>query len=308
MADSELPRVPRGVRRALRLPSNRDRLARELDDEVRFHLEMRIADLVAIGMTEADARAEAACKFGDTDDLREYCQSIEVSHMRRMHARDWAESWMQDLRFTLRHFKRSPGFVAITIATLGLGIGAATSIFSVVNGVLLRSLPYPKADRIVQLWELDKNGNQMDFADPNFTDLQAQSRSFSAVAQFNSGGEVPLVANGEAFRAHLSEVSRDFFKILGVSPIRGRLFAPEEQHPNGTPAALISEGVWRRQFGANPSAIGSRVTIGNQALTIVGVMPAVLDVPPGTDMWLSREVTERVLPSRTAHNWEAIGR
>src|SRR5262245_3718130 len=146
------PRIPNGVRRALRLPSSRERLARELDDEVRFHIEMRVADLVARGMSEVDARAEAARKFGDTEDLREYCQSIEVAHMRRMNARDWVDSWLQDLRFTARHFRRSPGFVMLTVATLGLGIGAATSIFSVVNGVVLRSLPYAAADRLVQLW------------------------------------------------------------------------------------------------------------------------------------------------------------
>jgi predicted permease len=308
MPGSESPRIPRGIRRALRLPSSRERLARELDDEVEFHLELRVAELMARGMAEAAARAEAARRFGDPDDLREYCQSIEVPHMRRLRFRDWAESWMQDLRFTLRYFKRSPGFVAITIATLGLGIGAATSIFSVVNGVLLRSLPYQEANRIMQVWELDKAGAQMQFADPNFSDLQAQSRSFAALAQFNSGAQVPIVVAGEAVRAQVAEVSRDFFTVFPVQPIRGRLFAPDEQRAAGPFAAVISEGLWRRQFGASPSAIGSRVAIGDLSLTIVGVMPIVLDFPAGTEMWLSREATRGVLTSRTAHNWQVVGR
>ncbi len=301
-------RIPRGVRRALRLPSSRERLARELDDEVRFHIEMRVADLVARGVPESEARAEAARKFGDTDDLRAYCQSIEVPHMRRMHAREWGESLVQDLRFSARHFKRSPGFVAVCVATLGLGIGAATAIFSVVNGVLLRPLAYRDADRIVQLWEVDKNGGRMNFADPNFADLQAQSRSFAALAEISSGGEVPMVIGGDAMRATVAAVSRDFFGIMGVAPIRGRLFGAEEQRQGGAPAAVISEGLWRRQFGGSPSAIGARATIGTDALTIVGVMPAMLSFPGGAEMWVSREATDRVLPSRTAHNWEVVGR
>ena len=302
------PRIPRGVRRALRLPSSRERLALELDDEMRFHLDMRVADLRSRGMSEAEARAEAARKFGDAEDLREYCQSIEVAHMRRMNARDWLESWLQDLRFTARHFRRSPGFVLLTVATLGLGIGAATSIFSVVNGVVLRSLPYADADRLVQLWELDPKGSQMQFADPNFQDLQAQSRSFAALAQVSGGSQVPMVVNGEAVRAHIAVVSRDFFRIMRVAPIRGRLFAPEEQRLGGAPAAIISEGLWRRQFGGSESIPGARATIGNLSVPIVGVMPAVLDFPAETDIWVSREANEAMLPSRTAHNWEVIGR
>jgi predicted permease len=225
-----------------------------------------------------------------------------------MHVRDWAESWVQDLRFTVRHFKRSPGFVAITIATLGLGIGAATSIFSVVNGVLLRSLPYPNADRIVQLWELTASGAHQQFADPNFEDLRAQSRSFAGLAEIGSGEQVPMVIAGEAVRGRLAVVSRDFFTVMGVTPLRGRLFAPEEQRPGVAPAAVISEGLWRRQFGASRSAIGSQVMIGTHSVTIVGVLPAVLDVPAGTEIWLPRESTESVMTSRTAHNWEVVGR
>jgi hypothetical protein len=126
---------PPGIRRALRLPSSADRLTRDLEDEVRFHIEQRVADLVARGMPEDAARAEALQRFGDTDDLKEYCQSIEVPHMQRMKVREWWESWMQDVRFGTRQLARSPGFFAIAAITLALGIGASTSIFSVVRGV-----------------------------------------------------------------------------------------------------------------------------------------------------------------------------
>src|SRR5688572_11633734 len=147
--------IPRGVRRALRLPSSAERLEHELDDEVRFHLDMRVRELVAAGMSEADACAEALARFGDANDLRDYCQSIEVPHMHRVRLREWWDGWVQDVRFAARQVKRSPGFFAVAAITLVLGIASTTAIFSVVRGVLLRPLPYPDADRIVQVWQID---------------------------------------------------------------------------------------------------------------------------------------------------------
>ena len=302
------PSIPAGIRRALHLPSSKARLARDLDDEVRFHLDARAADLVTRGLSEDAARAEALRRFGDTDDLRDYCQSIEVPHMRRLHFREWLDGWLQDARFAARQFRRAPGFVGVAVITLGLGIGAATAIFSVVNGVLLRSLPYPDADRIVQLWEVDAKGNRMRFADPNFEDVAAQSRSFAALAEESAGGQVPLVVAGEPVRARAAEVSRDFFRIMRVDAARGRLLSPEEQRTGGPRVAVISYGFWQRTFGGAASAIGAPIKLGELALTIVGVMPAALDFPAGTDVWSSREALEQRLPSRTAHNWQVIGR
>src|SRR3990170_4374189 len=142
---------PPGVRRALRLPSSAERLERDLDDEVRFHLEQRVADLMARGLSDHEAQEEARRRFGDAEDLKEYCQSIEVPQMRRMRLHEWWEGWVQDVRFGWRQLARSPGFFLIAAITLALGIGATTAIFSVVRGVLLRPLPYPQAEAIVQM-------------------------------------------------------------------------------------------------------------------------------------------------------------
>ena len=174
--------IPAGVRRALRLPPTSERLLRELDDEVRFHVEMRAQRLIERGTPRDEAYAEALRRFGDVNELRDYCQTIEVTHMRRVQWRERVESLLQDARYAGRQFRKAPGFSVIAALTLALGIGATTAIFSVVSGVLLKPLPYHDPDRIVQLWGLDKKGNQLHFADPTFDDVVARTRSFSAIA------------------------------------------------------------------------------------------------------------------------------
>jgi putative ABC transport system permease protein len=302
-----VPLFPPGVRRALRLPSSAERLARDLDEEVAFHLEARVADLVARGMSEDAARAEAQRRFGDTDDLRDYCHSIEVPHMRRVRIREWWEGWLQDLRFGTRQFARSPGFFLIAVLTLALGIGASTAIFSVVRGVVLRPLPYPDPDRIVQVWQINDQSPRNHFSDANFDDVRVQSRSFAAMAQFTPAGLVSVSGTNEAVRARGARVSRDFFAVLGVNPIRGRLFSAEELVENGRRAIVVSRSFWERHLGGSESAIGQTLIYDGTPVTIVGIMPAILEFPVDAEIWSPRELHPR-LPSRTAHNWQVIGR
>ena len=270
-------------------------------------MEQRVRDLVAQGMAEQDARDEAQRRFGDAADLRDYCQSIEVPHMRRMRAREWWEGWVQDLRFGIRQFARSPGFFAIAVATLALGIGATTSIFSVIRGVLLRPLPYPEPDRIVQVWQVNGNSPRNQFSDANFDDVRAATRSFAAFAEVSSMGAISVSGGAEPVRARGAVVSKDFFAALGVRPLRGRLFAPEELVQNGRPAMLVSRAFWEQHLGGSETAVGQTLRFSGQPYTVIGVMPATLDYPIGTDVWLARELDEK-LPSRTAHNWQAIAR
>src|SRR5688500_8781908 len=146
----------------------------------------------------------------------------------------------RDLRFTLRSLRRSPGFFAVTVLTLALGIGATTAIFSVVNGVLLRGLPYPDADRIVRVYQVGEKGGRNQVSDPNFEDWKAQSRSFAALAQMSSGGPVSVTGATEPVRAQAAWVSAEFFDALGVQPEVGREFAGEELKVGGPPAVLVS--------------------------------------------------------------------
>src|SRR3569623_2751983 len=152
-------RIPDGVRRAFRLPTTSERIARELDDEVRFHVEMRTRSLIEQGYATEAAYAEALRRVGDIDDLRDYCVSIEVAHMHRMAFSDRLATMVQDARFALRQFRKSPGFAFIAAITLALGVGAATAIFRVLTGVALRPLPFPESERMAQIAGIDSMGN-----------------------------------------------------------------------------------------------------------------------------------------------------
>ena len=214
----------------------------------------------------------------------------------------------RDLRFTFRSLRRSPGFFILTVLTLALGIGATTAIFSVVNGVLLRSLPYPDAERIVRVFQVGEQGGRGQVSDPNFEDWKARTRSFEALAQMTSVGTVSVTGASEPLRARSSVVSKEFFAALGVRPILGREFVAEEQAVGGPPAVVVSEGFWRRYLNADPSAVGRVVlTFDGRSHALVGVMPRSVDYPIGADIWAPRELIERN-PHRTGHNWQVIGR
>ena len=227
--------------------------------------------------------------------------------MGRMRAREWAEAWIHDFRFATRQFRRSPGFVAVVVTTLAVGIGATTAIFSVVNGVLLRALPYPNAERIVQLWELGTRGNQINFSDANFNDVVAATRSFAALAEVAGPRATSVAGGSEPVRAGVVAASRDFFQVFGLRPVRGRFFVAEEQQPGGTPAAVISHRFWQRNLGGSESALGTVLRIGDATYTVVGVMPPHMSDPADTDIIVARELEPRY-PSRTAHNWQVVAR
>jgi putative ABC transport system permease protein len=212
-----------------------------------------------------------------------------------------------DLRFALRSFLRNPGFSAVTVTTLALGIGATTAIFSVIYGVLLRPLPYPDSERIVRVYEVGKEGGRSNLSDPDFEDFQARSRSFVALAQLQGPGPTSISGDVEPVRALHAVVSRDFFRVLGVRPVAGRTFTGDEQREGGAPAAMVSHRFWRQQLGGTADFAARTLVFNGRVHRVVGVLPPNLDYPPGAEVFTPREIRER-LPSRTAHNWTVIGR
>jgi predicted permease len=183
------------------------------------------------------------------------------------------QTLLQDIRYGIRLIAKSPGFAAIAILTLALGIGANTAIFSVVNGVLLNPLPYAQPDRLVAVYAKNRHFDHSSISYPNFMDWVRDQHSFSALAAYR-GDDYNLTGMGEAQRVSAEMVSASFFPLLGINPVIGRQFRPEEDQIGAQPVVLISGGLWKRDFGSSPSALGKTLDLNGVGHTIVGVIPA----------------------------------
>ncbi|MGA3043933.1 MAG: ABC transporter permease [Bryobacteraceae bacterium] len=183
------------------------------------------------------------------------------------------DTLLQDLRYGIRMVAKSPGFAAIAIFTLALGVGANTALFSVVNGVLLNPLPYRQPDRLVAIYGKTKEFRQSSISYPNFLDWVRSQRSFSSMAAFRED-DYNLTGMGEPERVKAEMVSSDFFSVLGVNPVAGRPLRPEEDQVGAQPVALIGAGFWKRKFGSAPDALGRTLTLNGVGYTVVGVIPA----------------------------------
>jgi predicted permease len=271
---------------------------RGLDDEIAFHIEQQTAKNIRVGMTADQARRAALVRFGGVEPLKE--------RTRDEFRPAFFQDFWRDMRVGVRMLRRSPGFAAAAILTIGLGTGAATAVFSVVNGVLLRPLPYPDSDRLVRLYQLSERNTRMNVSGMNFDDWQARTHSFAVMAKYGGWGLVPVVGGSEPTMAPTTVVSREFFDVMQVRPLKGRTFSPDELRVNGTPAAVIGYGFWQRWLNAGEIQ-GKSVRIGDRVYAVVGVMPADFDYPGGTAIWLARELNAPDT-SRTAHNFQAIAR
>jgi putative ABC transport system permease protein len=216
------------------------------------------------------------------------------------------ESLFRELRYGLRTLTKSPGFTAIAVLTLALGIGASTAIFSVVDAVLLRALPYPNPEKIVRVWEQAPNGHRMNLADLNFDDFLTQNNTFTDLAEYGYGPS-SVSGGSEPVRVNIAMVSSGFFSALGAEPVRGRSFAPEEQRLHGTPAAIVSYSYWQRYLASATDLSEFHLRIEGADYSVVGVMPESFDFPPATAAWIPRARFAEV-PGRTGHNWRGIGR
>ena len=206
----------------------------------------------------------------------------------------------QDVRFGARMLWKRPGFTAVAVLTLALGIGANTAIFSVVNGVLLRPLPYRTADRLVFLSEWSQQVPNMSVAYPNFLDWQAQAQSFDALAAFRSNGFV-LTGAGEPERLTAREVSQQFFPALGVAPAAGRNFLPEEDRTGGSKTVILSHGLWQRRFGGDPAILGQSLMLNNESYTVVGVLPQTFEWQAPVDVFVPLGLRAERMQARDNH-------
>jgi predicted permease len=271
---------------------------RGLDEEIRFHIDQQTEKNRRAGMTADEARRQAFVRFGGVEHLKE--------RTRDEYRPALLEDFLRDVRYGVRLLFRTKAFAIVAILTLGLGIGAATAVFSVVDGVLLRPLPYPDPDRIVRLHQVDGNGRRNNtVSEPNFEDWKSGTRSFSAMAEM-SGGQTPVTIGGDATMTPGATVSREFFDVLGVRPLVGRGFLPEEQRVGGAPAAIISDRLWRTRLGGQPLDTLT-LRIDSTVHAVIGVMPPGFAYPGGSDFWMARE-RHPAQRSRTAHNFQVVAR
>src|SRR5688572_14462124 len=214
-------------------------------------------------------------------------------------------SLLQEIRLAVRALVKRPGFTGVAVLTLALGIGASTAIFSVLDAVLLRPLPYPNQERIVELRELDEKGKGMSFTEPNFDDLRARTRSFDALAKYSAWPQA-IAGGSEPVRTTAASVSGDFFRVLGVTPVLGRLFSSDSLAENKE-IAVVSFSFWKRYLGERRSLDGTALRFANRSFEVIGVLPAETEFPPNVDVWYPAELFPPI-PSRTAHNWRVAGR
>ncbi|HSC13055.1 MAG TPA: ABC transporter permease, partial [Rhodanobacteraceae bacterium] len=212
--------------------------------------------------------------------------------------------WLRDCSLALRLLIGRPGFSSLAIVSLALGFGAAIAILSVADAVLLRALPYPDAQQLVGVREIDGNGKSMTLADLNYRDLRDGLHGFASIAQYGGGTDL-IVSGNRSTRGDVRAVSAEFFDVLGVAPALGRRFASD----SGADAhvAVISHALWRELFGAEPDLSKLHLDTNGETLQVIGVMPAHFEFPARTNVWFPRELFPAET-SRTAHNWNAIAR
>src|SRR5262245_44463465 len=250
------------------------KLEQELEDEIRAHLEMQIEDNLRQGMSPDDARYSALRKFGGVERVKEsYRERSSLAVV---------DSTLQDLRYALRMLLLNPGFTAVAVLTLALGIGANTAIFSVVNAVLLRPLPCEDPDRLVAF---SQQGRPEVFSLPDFADWREQSRSFERMAAFTYRA-FNLTGVGEAERLPGETITSDLFPALSIPLAFGRSFLPEEDRPGVSGVVILSYGLWQRRFGSNPDVVGHSVKLDGRDHTIVGIAAPNLWVFGEVDLWV----------------------
>ena len=290
-----------------------DRAESEMDAELRAHIEARTGDLIARGVPAEEAGRRAEREFGPLAAAKEACRDSRGANL--------LPSLAQDVRFGLRILRKSPGFTALAVVTLALGIGATTAVFSLVNSVLLRALPYQYPDRLVYLFEPVPNiqGVPLEAWGPmnaDFYDWQSQNTSFAHLAMFTTDSD-NLSVNGDAVRVSSSRVTGEFFRTLGIPPQLGRAIGPDDDRAGFGQVAVISHALWQAKFGSDSHVLGKELLLNAEPYRIIGVMPAGFAFPHGqesfetvgsaTDVWVPYALTPEQRIQHDNGNGNAIG-
>src|SRR6185503_7618326 len=315
------------MRRAFRMPFGKHHIAREVDDELAFHLDMRVQRLVAAGWSYDDARHEALRQFGNVDAVRSSCMTLDEQRERARQRTNMMADLLQDIAYALRTLRRNAGFTAVIVIALAVGIGANTAIFTLIDAVLMRMLPVAHPEQLVVVGDPSRIGGLSEgsvrtdlLSYPLYKDIRGDNPVFSDVLASGRTGrlDVQVSSGRELEHPHGRFVSSNYFSLLGVPAFAGRtLDAHMDDVTGSSPVIVISNSYWTRRFKASNDAIGSTVTIDGVKMTIIGVTPPGFSgeiVGTSTDLWLpismqpSLQPHQKILNDRSASWVLLLGR
>ncbi|HEX7317680.1 MAG TPA: ABC transporter permease [Pyrinomonadaceae bacterium] len=296
-----MPRLD-SLRRSL---FDRERLDRDLAEELDAYLEMLVEAKMAEGLKPVEARRAALIELGGMDQVKERVREVRVGHF-------LGTVW-QDMRYGVRTLIKSPAFTVVAVLSLALGIGANTAIFSVVNGILLRPLPYPEAERIVAVWHTPPQDSfpgmkRFSVSPGNYLDWKEQSRAFEQMAIYGYAGLSLSGGNGDPVPVTGAAVSSDFFSVLRTEAFKGRTFSPDEEQIGRDQVVVLGNGLWRRAFGADPNLVGRTVNLNSRSFTVVGIMPAGFEFPQEAELWVPLAWDAEERQTRAIHDYLVVAR
>lgn len=282
----------------------------DVRDELDFHIEGRVRELVARGWDADEARAHVLERFGDVASLERECRTYDEQRVDEETWRTTMEMWGRDVRFALRTLRKNAGFTTVVVVTLALGIGASTAVFSVVEGILLRPLPFPEPDRLVMIWQNDRaTGTVRENASTSdYYDYLERSRTVEEMGIYALGTAVLARDGAPPLQLNAASVSASLATVLGIDMQVGRSFTAAEDVPDGPALVVLTDHIWRDLFAAEPTIVGSSITIDESPFEVIGVLPAGIDYPAGeTDVWLPIQQAPAIA-TRPQHWVRVVGR
>lgn len=297
------------MKRSLRSWLWRIPLGHEVDEELALHVEMRTRELVGRGMDPATARELALSRLGDVASLKRKMTTLGRKRDRDMRVNQWLDELRTDLKFAFRQMKGAPAFTLVATLTLALGIGANSAIFALVDATLLRPLPFGDPDRLVTIWEKTTTIPRSYGSPLNMLDWKTRSRTFETVAGFTPsvGGMVMAGADGHAETVSRQWVTAGVFDVLGVVPIAGRTFSPDDEAKRAN-VIVMSEAFWHTRFSADPSVVGREIRLDGSNWTVVGIVPRDFQLLGQSSIWAMRPFVNLPPRARAAYILHVVGR
>lgn len=279
-----LERMPaqKSFRRLFRITRFRSDPERDIHDEIAFYLEMRAREFMAEGLDPEQARQRALVVFGDLNSITATCRTILEPAVRLEKRRFFMNGLFSDIAFGLRNFRKNPVVALLAVLTLALGIGATSTILSLVNGILLQPLPYEDSGRIVMLWERLRNSPDAAVSWPNYLDWQERNTVFEETACYNTGHLI-LTGSGNPAELIAARITASTFALTGLEPVLGRVFIPEDDQIGAERVTILAWGLWHDRFGGDPGIVGRALTLGDETYTVIGIMGPDFIYPPHED-------------------------